>query len=270
MVIALVWAAASRFIDPEVFPGPAQVTSTLLDRLRDGSLAGSMWLSFRRLLVGYVLSIVSGGALGLWMASSERFRSAAGPVITGLQALPSVCWLPLGLLWFGLSDAAILFVIVLGSSLGIAISIDAGCRNIPPLFVRAARTMGASGLTLYRRVILPAAFPEILTGLRLAWAFAWRSLMAGELLFVTGGLGQLLEVGRELGDMSQVVAVMLVIILLGLTTEYLLFARLQESLRLRWGLKRLARAIAPPPAQGHPAPPCPTRKLASSSQTTTA
>lgn len=237
-VTALVWVAASRFVDPEALPGPGLVLGTLLARLRDGSLLAAIWLSFRRLAVGYFLSLLVGGVLGLLMTSSERFRAGAGPIITGLQALPSVCWVPLGLLWFGLSDAAILFVIVLGSSLGIAIAIDAGCRNIPPLFVRAARTMGASGLTLYRRVVLPAAFPQILTGLRLAWAFAWRSLMAGELLFVTGGLGQLLEVGRELGDMSQVVAVMLVIVLLGLTTEYLLFARLQESLRVRWGLTR--------------------------------
>ncbi|MCS6898545.1 MAG: ABC transporter permease subunit [Myxococcales bacterium] len=238
LAIVLAWAAASNFVDPEVFPGPGLVLGTLLQRLRDGSLVTGIGLSFKRLLLGYLLSLLSGGVLGVFMAASQRFREATGPIITGLQALPSVCWVPLGLLWFGLSDAAILFVIVLGSSLSIAISIDAGCRNIPPLFVRAARTMGANGLILYRRVILPAAFPEILTGLRLAWAFAWRSLMAGELLFVTGGLGQLLAVGRELGDMAQVVAVMLVIILLGLTTEHLLFARLQERLRVRWGLAR--------------------------------
>ncbi len=234
----MAWAAASSLVDPEVFPGPGPVLGALFQRLRDGSLLTSIGLSFRRLVLGYLLSLATGGVLGVLMASSARFREATGPIITGLQALPSVCWVPLGLLWFGLSDAAILFVIVLGSSLSIAIAIDAGCRNIPPLFVRAARTMGASGFTLYRRVVLPAAFPEILTGLRLAWAFAWRSLMAGELLFVTGGLGQLLEVGRELGDMAQVVAVMLVIILLGLSTEHLLFTRLQERLRVRWGLTR--------------------------------
>lgn len=207
-------------------------------RVRDGSLGVSVLLSVRRLLIGYALSLVSGGVLGVLMAGSERFRNASSPIVTGLQALPSVCWLPLGLLWFGLSDKAILFVIVLGSSLSIAIAIDAGCRNIPPLFVRAARTMGASGFTLYRRVILPAALPEIMTGMRLAWAFAWRSLMAGELLFVTGGLGQLLAVGRELGDMAQVVAVMIVIVALGLASEQLLFARAQEKLRVRWGLVR--------------------------------
>ncbi|MFO0662250.1 MAG: ABC transporter permease subunit, partial [Polyangiaceae bacterium] len=168
----------------------------------DGTLTRAVWLSFKRLAIGYGLSVLFGGIVGVAMAGSALFRGALSPVIAGMQALPSVCWLPLGLLWFGLSDAAILFVIIVGSALSVAISIDAGCRNIPPLFIRAARTMGASGWTLYRRVVLPAALPEIITGLRLAWAFAWRSLMAGELLFVTGGLGHLMQTGRELGDMA--------------------------------------------------------------------
>lgn len=234
----MAWAAASSLLgsgDEGAFPGPLAVGANLWARARDGALLHGVLISVRRLLVGYVTSVAIGGAIGLAMAASDRLRAAASPIVTGLQALPSVCWLPLGLLWFGLSDAAILFVIVLGSALSVAIAIDAGCRNVPPLFVRAARTMGASGFTLYRRVVLPAALPEILTGMRLAWAFAWRSLMAGELLFVTGGLGHLLEAGRELGDMAQVVAVMIVIIVLGLASEHLLFTRLQERLRVRWG-----------------------------------
>ena len=208
---------------------------TIAARAADGSLLASIAISVRRLLIGYVLSVAIGGTVGVFMAASATFRAAASPLVTGLQALPSVCWLPLGLLWFGLTDAAILFVIVLGSALSVAISIDQGFRNVQPLYVRAARTMGARGFTLYRRVVLPAALPEIMTGLRLAWAFAWRSLMAGELLFVTGGLGHLLEAGRELGDMAQVVAVMIVIVALGLASENLLFARLQDRLRVRWG-----------------------------------
>lgn len=236
LIVALAWAAVSRLAGEDAsLPSPGAVLSNLALRARDGSLFVSVGISFRRLLTGYLLSVAVGGAVGIAMAASDRFRSAASPFVTGLQALPSVCWLPLGLLWFGLSDAAILFVIVLGSSLSVAIAIDAGCRNIPPLYVRAARTMGARGVTLYRRVVLPAALPEIMTGLRLAWAFAWRSLMAGELLFVTGGLGHLLEAGRELGDLAQVVAVMLVIVLLGLVSEHVLFARVQDNLRVRWG-----------------------------------
>lgn len=233
----MVWAAASSLFGGEdaTFPGPLAVLSTLAERARDGSLLSSVRISIQRLLLGYLLSVIIGGVVGVVMAGSDRLRNALSPVVTGLQALPSVCWLPLGLLWFGLSDAAILFVIVLGSSLSVAIAIDAGCRNVPPLYIRAARTMGASGFTLYRRVMLPAALPEIMTGLRLGWAFAWRSLMSGELLFVTGGLGHLLEAGRELGDMAQVVAVMLVIVVLGLASENILFTRLQDRLRVRWG-----------------------------------
>ena len=236
LIVALVWAAVSSLGGEDAaFPSPLAVLSSIRARAVDGTLVSSVLISLRRLVIGYVLSVAIGGALGLAMAGSARVRAGLGPLVTGLQALPSVCWLPLGLLWFGLSDAAILFVIVLGSSLGVAIAVDAGFRNVQPLFVRAARTMGASGFTLYRRVVLPAALPEILTGLRLAWAFAWRSLMAGELLFVTGGLGQLLETGRELGDMGQVVAVMIVIVALGLVTENVLFARAQDRLRVRWG-----------------------------------
>lgn len=210
----------------------------LVKRAKDGLLWGAIGLSFRRLLVGYALSLCVGFTIGIAMAGSDAVRRGISPIVTGLQALPSVCWLPLGLLWFGLSDAAILFVIVLGSALGVAISVDAGCRNVPPLYIRAARTMGANGFTLYRRVILPAAFPEILTGMRLAWAFAWRSLMGAELLFVAGGLGHLLETGRELGDLPQVVAVMVVIVILGIASERVLFDRIEAKLRIRWGRVR--------------------------------
>ena len=219
----------------DVFPSPVEVGSVLKDRALDGTLAVAVLLSLKRLLLGYFISVVTGAALGVLMASSTWFRGAMNPMIAGIQALPSVCWLPLGLLWFGLSDAAILFVIVIGSSLSVAISIDAGARNVPPLFIRAARTMGANGFTLYRRVVIPAALPEILTGMRLAWAFAWRSLMAGELLFVTGGLGHLMQTGRELGDMAQVVGVMVIIVIVGLLSEQLLFIRFQEQLRVTWG-----------------------------------
>lgn len=210
----------------------------LVRRAKDGLLWGAIGLSFRRLLTGYVLSLGVGFTIGIVMAGSDGLRRGIAPIVTGLQALPSVCWLPLGLLWFGLSDAAILFVIVLGSALGVAISVDAGCRNVPPLYIRAARTMGANGFTLYRRVILPAAFPEILTGMRLAWAFAWRSLMGAELLFVAGGLGHLLETGRELGDLPQVVAVMVVIVALGIASERVLFDWVERRLRVRWGRVR--------------------------------
>ncbi|MBI1977980.1 MAG: ABC transporter permease subunit, partial [Candidatus Omnitrophica bacterium] len=159
-----------------------------------------------------------------------------GSLMVGLQVLPSICWLPLAILWFGLNEQAIQFVIIMGAFLSIAIATDSGIRNIPPIYIRAAKTMGVKGLVLYARVILPAALPSIATGMKLGWSFAWRSLMAGELIFVSVGLGHLLQIGRELNDMPQVMAVMLLIVFVGLLFDQLLFARFEKKLRRLWGV----------------------------------
>ena len=127
-------------------------------------------------------------------------------------------------------------MVVMGAILAVAIATDSGIKNVSPLYIRAARNMGVSGAKLYARVILPAALPSIVTGMKLGWSFAWRALMAGELLFVGLGLGHLLMVGRDLNDMSQVVAVMLIIITIGMVTDRLVFARLENRIRARWGL----------------------------------
>jgi NitT/TauT family transport system permease protein len=221
-----------------VFPSPSGVAKSLWQGLADGSIPLGILVSMRRLLVGYLVSLVGGVALGLMLARSRLLQESIGTVVTGLQALPSICWLPLALLWFGLSETAILFVVIAGSLMAITVSTESGVRNVPPLFVRAARTMGARGPTLYLRVILPAALPSILSGMRLGWTFAWRSLMAGELLFVSGGLGQLLATGRELNDMARVMAVMAVIVLLGVLTEVLFFQRMEARVREVWGTDR--------------------------------
>lgn len=206
--------------------------------IADGAIPRGVATSLYRLLVGYGISLVGGVALGLGLARSRVLRESVGTIVTGLQSLPSICWLPLALLWFGLSETAILFVVVAGSLLAITSSTESGVKNVPPLYIRAARTMGARGLQLYLRVILPAALPSILSGMRLGWTFAWRSLMAGELLYVSGGLGQLLATGRELNDMARVMAVMLAIVLLGLLTEVLIFQRIEARVRERWGTDR--------------------------------
>jgi NitT/TauT family transport system permease protein len=169
------------------------------------------------------------------MARVGWLRAACGPLVVGLQALPSICWLPLALLWFGLSEKAILFVVVMGSLLSITIATEGAVRAVPTVYIRAARTMGSRRLRLYTRVILPASLPGIVTGLKLGWTFAWRSLMAGELLYVAGGLGQLLTLGRELGDMSRVMSVMVVIVILGLGFERILFGSVEKRVRERWG-----------------------------------
>jgi len=238
--LLLAWEAASRLglWRPWIFPSPSAIGQSLWSGIVDGTIPRGILTSMRRLIVGYLFSLAGGVGLGLLLARSRPLRESVGTVVTGLQALPSICWLPLALLWFGLSETAILFVVVAGSLLAITVATEAGVSNVPPLYVRAARTMGARGATLYLRVILPAALPAILSGMRLGWTFAWRSLMAGELLFVSGGLGQLLATGRELGDMSRVMAVMVAIVTLGLVTEVLIFQRLDARVREVWGTDR--------------------------------
>jgi sulfonate transport system permease protein len=240
LILVLAWEGASRLglWRPWIFPSPWEIAQSFGSGVRDGSIPLGILISMRRLLVGYSLSLAGGIALGLALARSLVLRESVGTVVTGLQALPSICWLPLALLWFGLSETAILFVVIAGSLLSITVATEAGVRNVPPLYTRAARTMGARGATLYLRVILPAALPSIIGGMRLGWTFAWRSLMAGELLFVSGGLGQLLATGRELGDMARVMSVMVAIVTLGLVTEVLFFQRLDARVREVWGTDR--------------------------------
>ena len=232
------WSFLSKFgpWPPYLLPSPRLVAGALLQELRDGRLAYAVLISLRRLLVGYGLSVAFGIALGMLMARLGWLRAALRPIVTGLQALPSICWLPLALLWFGLSERAILFVVVMGSLLSVIIATEGAVRAVSPIYIRAARTMGARGVRLYTRVILPAALPGIITGLRLGWTFAWRALMAGELLYVAGGLGQLLTLGRELNDMALVMAVMVVIVALGLSFERLVFNPIERHVRERWGL----------------------------------
>lgn len=204
--------------------------------IRDKTFILGTIVSMQRILIGYLISLGLGIFLGVVIGSSKILNETIGSLITGLQVLPSICWLPLAILWFGLNEQAIQFVVIMGAFLSIAIATDAGIRNIPPIYLRAAQTMGVKGLKLYTRVILPAALPSIATGMKLGWSFAWRSLMAGELIFVSIGLGHLLQVGRELNDMPQVMAVMLLIVTVGLIFDRLIFAQLENRLRRQWGV----------------------------------
>ena len=220
-----------------VFPSPSSVVQSLVDGTVNGAYPLAIVTSLRRIVVGYVLALVIGIPLGLLLGRVKFVQETVGSIVLGLQALPSICWLPLALLWFGLSERAILFVVVMGAVLSIALSTADGVHNTPPLYLRAAQTMGARGFHLYWRVILPAALPAVISGMKLGWSFAWRSLMAGELLYVSMGLGQLLTMGRELNDMSQVIGVMAVIIALGLVVDRLAFGPLERRIRARWGLQ---------------------------------
>lgn len=219
-----------------LFPGPLAVAHSFVSMLRDGQLVQATLISLGRLGRGYAISVLIGFPMGLAMGRLRPVRLAVRPLVVGLQALPSICWLPLALLWFGLSDAAILFVVVMGSLLGIAISVEDGILGVDPLLQRVSSTYGIRGARFWTGVLLPAAMPSILTGLKLGWSFAWRALLAGELLFVSGGLGQLLTTGRELMEIPQVMAVMVCIVLVGLAMDRVLFQTVEERVRRRWGL----------------------------------
>ena len=207
---------------------------SLLAGVQDLSFIVGLAVSLKRIFIGYFISLLIGIPLGLAVGRFKFLDDTLGSFIGTLQVLPSICWLPLAILWFGLNEWAIQFVVIMGAALPIAIATIGSMQNIPPIYIRAARTMGVKGFHLYRRVIFWAALPSILTGMKLGWSFAWRSLMAGELLFVSMGLGQLLQTGRELNDMSQVVAVMIMIGFAGWSFDHL-FGFFQNQLHRKWG-----------------------------------
>ena len=238
----LIWALLAR-LGPWprwLFPGPGQVARSLSALAGDGRLVHAAARSLARLGEGFALSTAIGVPLGVLMARRPGVNAALRPAVLGLQALPSICWLPLAILWFGLSEAAILFIVVMGSLLAISIATEDAVAAVDPVLLRAAGTLGIRRVRFVTGVLLPAALPGVLTGLKLGWSFAWRALMAGELLFVAGGLGQLLQAGREVLDAAQVMAVMVAIVAIGVAVDRVLFRVLELRVRQRWGLTEAA------------------------------
>ena len=237
----LVWQSVvwSGWKPQYVLPSPATVLGRLAADIADGSLAAAAAITLRRAAVGYAISLFLGVALGLAVARSRVLRAATGSLITGLQTMPSIAWFPLAILLFKLSEQAILCVIVLGAAPAIANGLIHGIDHIPPLLLRAGKVLGAQGLAAYRHVILPAAMPGFVGGLKQGWAFAWRSLMAGELLVIIANrpsIGVRLQFARELSDAEGLIAVMLVVLAIGIAVDIVLFGRLERTVRRRWGL----------------------------------
>ncbi len=236
-VLAL-WQGVASFgpWPPHVLPGPQEVLTSMIAGIRDGTLVTGVAISLRRLALGYGLASIAGVLLGLWMGRSVVAERIIGTLLAGLQPLPSICWMPLALIWFGLNDGAILFVVILATVGTVGLAVRDAVIGIPRLWIRAAQNMGLGGRALWLRVLLPAALPGTLTGLRIGWSYAWRALMAGELLFVAGGLGQVMHVGRELNDMARVMAGMLAIVVLGLVFDNVLLGSVETRMRRRWGV----------------------------------
>jgi NitT/TauT family transport system permease protein len=238
-LVAVWWlAVASGRWSPVILPSPLSVAEYLWTSARDGSLLEATEVTVRRLLIGYLIGVAIGLPTGLLMSRSQLISDTVGSLALGFQTLPSVCWVPLALIWFGQTETAMLFVVVMGTVGSVIIATDHGARTIPPIFARAARTMGSEGFHQWTRVILPASLPFLVSGMKQGWAFAWRSLMAAEIYvtILTGfGLGHLLHYGRELNAMEQVIGVMLVIVAIGLIADRLLFSPWERLLHRRWG-----------------------------------
>jgi NitT/TauT family transport system permease protein len=237
-VLIGLWAllAKLRLWPPYVFPSPQGVLESLWTGFADHSFWIAIAVSTKRMLVGYALSVVLGMVLGLGVASNKFLEETMGGLLVSLQSLPSICWLPLAVLWFGLTEKAILFVVVMGSLLSVTIAMETGRRQMPRIYGMAGRNLGARGFRLFWHVLLPASLPYIVSGLKQGWAFAWRSLISGEMIFVSLGLGQLLMMGRDLNDMSQVIAVMILIIAIGYIVDGLVFSTVERRLQNKWGL----------------------------------
>ena len=226
--------------EPHALPSPLDVWRALVDQWGRGTVQEAVLNSLHRGVLGFLASIAVGTPLGLVLARVKVVRLAIGPIISALQSLPSVAWVPAAIIWFGLSDAAIYFVVLMGAVPSIANGLVAGIDQVPPLYLKVGRVLGARGLTAARHVVVPAAFPGYLAGLKQGWAFSWRSLMAAELITFSPklglGLGQLLDTGRQLSDMSLVVASILVILTVGVGIELLVFAPIERRVLRRRGL----------------------------------
>jgi NitT/TauT family transport system permease protein len=242
-VLLLLWEIAYRsgVKPPYALPSPADVGLVLLDQTLDGRLPAAIGQSLQRGGLGFLLALVVGTVLGLALAHSSALRRAIGPLVSGLQSLPSVAWVPAAIIFFGIGETAIFAVVLLGAAPSIANGMVSGIDQVPPLFRRVGQVLGARGFTAARFILLPAALPGYIGGLRQGWAFSWRSLMAAELIVnspqLGEGLGQLLDQGRLLSDMSLVFAGILGILVVGIFVEMCVFAPLERGILRRRGLQ---------------------------------
>jgi NitT/TauT family transport system permease protein len=239
VLIVVVWQGIdSAEIWPDnIFPSPIDVGEDLLYGISDGSLFYGIATSMWRLVIGLAIAISGGMLLGIFMARVETVNQTIGSLVLGLQSIPSVAWVPLAILWFGLSDSGIIFVTAIGAIFAVTINTYTGVKNIDPSFIEAAKNMGAKGSQLVTTILIPAAFPYMITGFKQGWAFAWRGVIGAELLFSFLGLGFLLNVGRQLNDVSQVIAMMLVIMGIGILIDGFIFKKLEDKVMTKWGLR---------------------------------
>lgn len=220
-------------------PSPLAVGQTIIELLFDFTLVKGTAFTLWRLFLGFILSLAIGLIIGLLMIKFQQFGKTMSSFAVGLQSFPSIAWIPFAILLIGFNDFGILFVVVMSSVFSVMLSTYSGLRNVPPIYIRAAKNMGAKGFSLFRYVLIPAATPTLIMGMRQAWSFAWHALIGAEMLITTlVGLGYILSVGREFSNMSQIIATMIVIFTIGLIFDRVVFVKIEEKIRDRWGLNQ--------------------------------
>jgi NitT/TauT family transport system permease protein len=237
LALIVVWALVAAVTDTRGVPSPAQVWDAFIDGMRDGSIPEATAKTLIRLAFAFAFSIVMGSLIGLGIALNEFARRSVRPLIVALQITPFVAWLPIAVIWFGATERAVVFVTIMGAFPSMTLATLSAMRQVPPILTRAGRTMGADGWALYREVIVPAALPGFVEGLQQAWGFAWKALMAAELIITAAGaigLGHLLA--RDLNDVPSLLAVLGVIVIIGVAVDYLVFHLLDRRVRKRRGL----------------------------------
>lgn len=240
-LVIMLWQWISNFENYSdlFFPKPIQVFEYLYNGFfTNGILWSAIAISFKRLIIGYLLSVCIGIPLGMLCSYSNFLKNTIRKLALGFQTLPSICWVPLTLLWFGQSDTAIIFVVTMGSIWSLMLGTEQSVQGVPEIYIRAATTMGARNFALFRTVIFPAILPSLVISMKHSWAFAWRSLMSAEIYIsaMNGlGLGQLLHYGREIQAMDQVVSIICILTLIGLLIEHYLFLPVEKFIKKRWG-----------------------------------
>ena len=217
-------------------PSPIIVTETFAKIMLNGSLPWSIVVTLERLVAAFAISITFGTVIGLAMVKFKGFGKTLNSFSAGLLSFPSIAWIPFSILLIGFNEFGIMFVVIMSSIFSIMISTYSSVRNIPPIYLDAAKNMGARGISLFRHVTIPAATPSLITGLRQGWSFSWHAIIGAEILMSIVGLGHILSVGREFLDMSQVIASMITIFTIGLVVDRFLLHKVEDKIRTKWGL----------------------------------
>ncbi|MEN1968610.1 ABC transporter permease [Lentibacillus sp. N15] len=223
-----------------MIPSPLSVFEAIYSGFKDMTLVYDLMASFRHLIIGLIISILVGTGLGFFLASIKTADETLGTMILALQSVPSIVWVPLAIIWFGLGETSIIFVVIIGGTFVMTMNMRTGVKNVPPIYLQAARTMGSSGVDLFFHVVVPASIPHAVTGVRLAWAFSWRALMAAELLSTGPGLGYTLSYASDFNNMSLVIGIIVIIGVIGSVVDQLVFQRIENKVLRRWGLEEAA------------------------------